>query len=199
MTLIFRDQYEDLYYSIDIGYLNHNWLPHFYSTSYEQVPRSKKPLFMRNLVSIKRPTELDDYQSSDIFFKEYFFFIKTTDLEYNYLGGYSNELIGCPQVLCMNAYLDAAFYHEKENNYYFFRGPYYYSVPRNYAKFEPVFNVIQTKFFNVPMNIDSATYFKTDFYPSGYVIIFAKVNQIIKLFRCISSSFISNIIFLTIG
>ena len=61
--------------------------------------------------------------------------------------------------------------------FYFFRGPYYYTTDKDASKLEPEFNLIQTKFFGVPMHIDSAVYYKTKYYPSGYCIIFSKVSS----------------------
>lgn len=56
-----------------------------------------------------------------------------------------------------------------------FRGAYYYTSSER-KPFDPEFNLIASKFFGVPMHIDSAAYYRTDFYSSDFVIIFSKVK-----------------------
>lgn len=60
--------------------------------------------------------------------------------------------------------------------FYFFRGAYYYTSLAKSQPFEPEFNLIDTKFFGVPMHVDAAAYYRTDFYSSDHVILFSKVK-----------------------
>lgn len=186
-SIYFTDQLEASYYKLNVAFLNYNNLPEFSSISFAKLAKKDVSLAgNKTSLTIKRPIKLNNYQNTEIFFKEYFYFLRTENNKY-VLGGYSNELISCPQVLCLNSYLDAAFYHEKESKFYFFRGSYYYSwrldlnSSEKNQKFDPEFNLIETKFFNVPMHIDSATYFETNFYKSGYILIFCKVSLLFLL------------------
>ena len=108
-------------FRLNIAYLYFDRLPDFASNKFEKISKSEKnTIGSKSSLLVKRPIELNSYQSTEIIFKEYFYFFRTSDGEKTYLGGYATELIGCPQVLCINSYVDGSFYHEvREQNFEF--------------------------------------------------------------------------------
>lgn len=105
-TLYFTDHAELEHYKLNISFLNHNHLPNFSSDKPERISRNEmRTVPNKTVLSVRRPSELHDYQNMDLFFKEYFYFTKTSDGQKYRVSGYSTELIGCPQVLCLNSYL----------------------------------------------------------------------------------------------
>lgn len=105
-TLYFTDMAELEHYKLNISYLNRNQQPNFSSDKPERISRTElRAIPNGTSLSVRRPVELQDYQKADLFFKEYFYFTKTPDGQLYHIAGYSTELIGCPQVLCLNSYL----------------------------------------------------------------------------------------------
>lgn len=106
LTIYFTDHAELEHYKLNISYFNRNQQPKFSSDRPERISRTElRAIPNTTALSVRLPFELQDYQKADFFFKEYFYFTKTPDGQLYRIAGYSTELIGCPQVLCLNSYL----------------------------------------------------------------------------------------------
>lgn len=109
-----------------IPYFDYNWLPAYGASLLE---KSLNPTVEKSEVSVSRRVGLITSKTTAvarIAIRDHVMFERFNDSGeakplYRFLA-FSNELIGCPPILCYNPTLDAADYNEYTKKYQYFRG-----------------------------------------------------------------------------
>lgn len=120
-----QDPQNSKYYEVKIGYFDRNWFPAYVS---QKLTPSVKTTGQADLTVLRRiklsgPNTMSPLR---IAIREHVMFERAMQdnpklIKYRMIA-FSNEIIGCPPVLCYNPNIDAADYQVNKKKFVYFRG-----------------------------------------------------------------------------
>jgi hypothetical protein len=125
--ILLEDPHSEQLYSLKVAYFDYNWMPAYGSHVLEKVAnrmgdRSEMMIGYRSNVVGNKPIISNRIAIRDqVMFERVNSSAADTKTMYRLLA-FSNEIIGCPPILCYNPTLDAANYNYNSKKYQYFRG-----------------------------------------------------------------------------